>query len=377
MKDTWTHLNSAGASICSDAVIAAQVNYLKQEQELGGYLCAERHQQHWNNLYLSIAKLMGSQTHQVALVESASRAMLNALLSIPWQAGDEVVVTELEYGANYVALLQLAKRFEITIRCVPLRDGNLRTADVLSSITDKTKAVLITWVPSHNGMIAPAAAIGEKLSSFDGYYIVDACQAVGQVPVDFDAMNADFLVATGRKFLRAPRGTGFLLASDKVLERELFPMVTDHFAAEWLDREHFKVRKDARRFETWEANWAARLGMKEAVSQLLQQADEIYRDIQSKAQWLRKMLNEVAHIELCDTGNEQSAIISFRSHKIAAPVLKQYLEQQHIVSSVITLDSGMLDLQRRQIEMLNRVSVHTYNTEDDFNHLISSLEKLS
>ncbi len=376
MTERWTHLNAAGASIQSDAVVAAQVEYLKLEQIFGGYLCAERYQSQWKALYQNIARLTNARVEQVALVESATRAMLNALLSIQWQPGDEVVVSELEYGANYVALLQLAKRFDITIRCVPLRDGELKAEDVLDSITDKTRAVLVTWVPSHNGMIAPAAAIGEQLSSFDGYYLVDACQAVGQIPVDFEALNADFLVATGRKFLRAPRGTGFLLVSDKVLERELFPLITDHFAAEWQDKEHFKIREDARRFETWEANWGARLGMKVAVEELLLDSSEIYRDIQSKARQLRRMLGDISHVELCNTGCEQSAIISFRSQKLHARALKQHLDQQYLVTSLITLDSGLLDLQHRQLGELNRVSVHTYNTTDDFHHLIEVLDKL-
>jgi selenocysteine lyase/cysteine desulfurase len=153
-------------------------------------------------------------------------------------------------------------------------------------------------------------------------------------------------------------------------------MVTDHFAAKWIARDQFQLREDAKRFETWEANWAARSGLLVAINELLNNAETIYQNIQQKAQQLRGLLSAIDHIELCDTGHRQSAIISFRSLKMAAPELHQWLEQQGFLTSLITSDAGMLDLKRRQLQQLNRVSVHIYNHEKEFSRLVTALENL-
>lgn len=382
MTASYIPFNAAGASLCSEQTIDAQVQYLKQEQMLGGYLCAEKHADSWLQLYQSIARLLGCQSRNIALQESATRGLLTALMSLPWQAGDEIVICDFEYGANYVALLQLVKRYQVTIRRVGVKHGSVSADDMANAVNPKTRLVLLTWVPSHNGVVCPAEAIGQALIerkkslNLSFVYAVDACQAVGQMPVDVTTLCCDFLCATGRKFLRAPRGTGFLYVSDALLEQNYCPIITDHFAAPLKSDKQFELRDDAKRFELWEANWSARMGLKIAIEQLLDEESRIYQRLSKLAEQLRSALRSIDPLTLCDTGDKQSAIITFYLSNKSAKAVYQYLLDNQITSSVVTPDAGLLDLTHRQITELNRVSVHTYNTESDINALQSALEKL-
>ena len=370
------YLNAAGAALCSDAVVQAQIDYLRKEQQLGGYICANEHASDWQQLYRLIGRLLNCDAHHIALQESASRGLLNALLAVPWRRGDQVLVTDYEYGANYVALLQLQQRFELEITVVKARSGELTAQDWLEHLTDKTRVILLTWCPSHNGIILPAYELAGVLNSFNGYFIVDACQAVGQMAVDVKRLKCDFLVATGRKFLRGPRGTGFLYASDRVLSEGLFPMVTDHFAAHWQSEQQFQLSSSAKRFELWEANWAARLGLKVAVQLLLESEQETYFQIQQNAVELRQQLAHVANLSLHDSGAFQSAIISFSLNSVAAEQVFQRLLKQGFVTSLITRDTSLIDMNNRDLPELNRASVHVYNHPGEFQQLAESLSQI-
>ncbi|PWK51797.1 aminotransferase class V-fold PLP-dependent enzyme [Pleionea mediterranea] len=382
MTASYIPFNAAGASLCSEQTIDAQIQYLKQEQLLGGYLCAEKHADSWQQLYQSIGRLIGCEPRNIALQESATRGLLSALMSLPWQSGDEIVICDFEYGANYVALLQLAKRYQVSIKRVAVKDGSISAEDMANAVNSKTRLVLLTWVPSHNGVVCPAEAIGQALMErkkslgLSFVYAVDACQAVGQMPVDVAALACDFLCATGRKFLRAPRGTGFLYVSDELLEQNYCPVVTDHFAAPLKSDKQFELRDDAKRFELWEANWSARMGLKVAVEQLLEQQSSIYFQLSERAEQVRSALGSIDQITLCDTGDKQSAIITFYWSDKPAKVVYQHLLDDRISSSVVTPDAGLLDLTRRQISELNRVSVHTYNDESDIEALQKALKKV-
>ncbi len=373
MQDDYTHLNAAGASLCSDKVVQAQINYLKQEQRLGGYWCAAQHQAQWDALYQAVAHLIGAESRNIALQESATRAMVSALSSINWSTGDEIIITEFEYGANYVALKQLAERYLLKLQVVPLCDGNVKPEDVVARLSANTKAVVVTWVPSHIGTISPAAAIGQALADHHCYYLVDACQAVGQLPLDVKQLHCDFLCATGRKFLRAPRGTGFLFVSDRILDNGLCPPLTDHYAVELNSDLQLAARTDAKRFELWEANWSARLGLKVALEQLLDEQAHIYAALKQKSQRLRTMLQDIPGIGLQDSNRDGSAIITFVSDKMSASSLNQRLLEDKIIASVSHFDSGPLQLKQRAIQSVNRVSLHIYNTERDFTHLCERL----
>ncbi|NVJ62030.1 MAG: aminotransferase class V-fold PLP-dependent enzyme [Gammaproteobacteria bacterium] len=372
----FIHLNAAGASICSQEVLQTQIDYLCLEQKMGGYGAADFHQARWELLYQQVGQLINAAPTHIALQESASRAMQNALLSIPWQKGDQVLISSKEYGAHYIALLQLKQQYELEIIFLPEKEGDLDWVAVSSLLTERVKAVIVTWIGSHNGGVLDVIKLGQLVSNSSAYYLIDGCQALGQIAVDVSKLNCDFLSATGRKFLRGPRGTGFLYVAQRVLEEELFPVVTDHAAARLIDDNTWRLDETARRFELWEANWAARAGLQQAISELLANQQVIYDSIQRLSSELRDMLSESGVVEIADTGAQLSGIISFRHKKASVERVKQALDSGNVISSVITQDAGWIDLRHREITQLNRLSVHVYNRVEEFSEVIDCLENL-
>ncbi len=375
MKASMINFNAAGASSVSSQVIKAQIDYIEREQQLGGYYCAQLHQSDWEQVYTLIGALIHSPEHQIALQESASRAMLNSLLSIPWQQGDEVVVSEFEYGANFVALLQLAEKYQLVIKVAACHNGVLDPEEVVGLITDKTRALLMCWVPSQNGVINPVEAIGQKLGNRAIYYLVDACQAVGQLEVDVERLRCDFLVATGRKFLRAPRGTGFLYVSRRVLQQNLKPEVTDHNAAHWVDTHQYQLVSSARRFELFESSLSARMGLKVALESLGENPQQVYQQLASISQQIRDALKAMPQYEVCDTGEQQSAIITLRHRALSAQQLYLRLLELGFVTSVVTESAGLLEIRNRCLPELLRISPHIYNSQQDIRRLLACLNE--
>lgn len=372
-KFSIINLNAAGQATPSNSVVKAQCDYLHQEQMIGGYWFAEQQSEHWQQLYQLIAQLLNCQTSQVSLQDSATRGLQLSLLSIPWQQGDEVVVTQQEYGANWVPLLQLQQRYDLTIHCLGNRDGAPDFSQLKQLVTERTRLVMVTWVGSHNGGVADLGAMTHQLTGFDGYVIIDACQGLGQRALDVSQVRCDFVVATGRKFLRAPRGTGFLYTSDRVLEAGLYPIVTDHVAANLMSCDRWSLRSDARRFECWEANWASRMGLKVALMELLANPEQVYQTLAQISLECRERLSRVPGVELRDTGNDLSAIITFQHQSRSAAQLHQYLRSEGIETSISQSDAGPMDFAQRQLSQLNRVSPHIYTTEQDIDQLISRL----
>ncbi|NVK88612.1 MAG: aminotransferase class V-fold PLP-dependent enzyme [Gammaproteobacteria bacterium] len=372
-----SNFNAAGHATPDDDVVQVQCDYLKREQAIGGYWLAEQHSDDWQTLYQHLADLINAAPVNIALQDSATRAMQMALLAIPWQSGDEVIISDWEYGANLVPLLQLQQRYQLNIKRLPNRHGQPDFSQLPAFVTAQTKAILITLVGSHNGAILNTQSFTHALRSFSGYVVADACQALGQIAVDVKAFPCDFLLATGRKFLRAPRGTGFLYASNRVLQEGLFPMVTDHSASRLVPELDFELRRDAKRFECWEANWSSRLGFKVALDQLLAKPSAIYAQLAEQSARLRAELASIAGLTMHDSGDDLSAIITFNIDSVSAPILHQSLRARGIETAVSYVDAGWFDFHQRQLPPLNRISAHVYNTEHEIAELLATLHALA
>ncbi len=263
------HLNNAGAGLMPRPVVDAMVGHLEREASIGGYEAADEAAPRLDGVYDSVALLLGAARDEIALVENATVGWQMAFYSLAFRPGDRILTARAEYAANYVALLQVAGRTGAVIEVIPSGDdGVLDPAALERMIDDRVRLVAITWVPTNGGLVNPAAEVGRIARAHGIPYLLDACQAVGQMPVDVAALGCDMLSATGRKFLRGPRGTGFLYVRRELLAG-LEPPMIDHFAAPWVAADRYALRPDARRFESWENNYAARLGLGIAVDYAL------------------------------------------------------------------------------------------------------------
>jgi selenocysteine lyase/cysteine desulfurase len=372
------HFNNAGAGLMPTPVLAAQQAHLTREAEIGGYEAVDEAAERLDAVYASVAQLVGARPREIALVESATRAWGAAFHAFHWQDGDRIVTSEAEYASNYIAFLQLQKRTRIDI-AVARSDGAGQTdpADIERLIDGRTKLVSMVHVPTNGGLVNPVAEIGAIARAHGVPYLVDACQSAGQIDLDVGAIGCDLLSVTGRKYLRGPRGTGFLYVGADILDR-LDPPFLDMFGADWVAPGRYEMRDSALRFENFESHVAGRLGLGVAVDYALAIGmPEIEDRVAALGEALRSALSALPQVTVTDIGAIRCGIVTFAHDSLSPGEIKDRLRAQNINTSVTTDTSTLLDMQRRGHSNLVRASVHCYNTEEEIERFCGAVAALS
>ena len=279
------HRNSAGAALMPEPVLSTMVGHLEREAMIGGYEAAAEAHDRVEHTYDAIARLLNCAPDEVAVVENATRAWDMAFYAFRFEPGDRILSSAAEYASNYIAFLQVAARTGARVEVVANDASGQVSVEALEGMIDEwVKLISLTHVPTNGGLVNPAAAVGEVARRHDIPFLLDACQSAGQLPLDVEDIGCDILSATGRKFLRGPRGTGFLYVLRSLIER-LEPPLLDLHAAEWITRDEYRIRGDARRFENWETNYAGKIGLGVAVDYALEGVDgvEVQRRLRSES----------------------------------------------------------------------------------------------
>jgi cysteine desulfurase/selenocysteine lyase len=374
------HFNNAGSSLPPAPVVEAQIAHLRLESEIGGYEAADRAADQIERSYGAVAALLGAQPDEIAVVENATRAFDMAFYAFRFRAGDRILCSEVEYASNYLAFLQVARHTGALVEPVASEsDGRVSVSALRKALArdDRARLVALTHVPTNGGLVNPAAEVGRACREAGVPFLLDACQSVGQMPVDVGALGCDVLSATARKFLRGPRAVGFLYVRRSVLDR-LEPPFVDLHAATWTARDRFEWRPDARRFENWEGNAAAKIGLGVAVDYALALGLPAIRDrVLALAARLRSALRAVPGVTLRDLGSEPCAIVTFEVAGRAPDAIRDALRARGINVSVTTLDSTRLDMEARGLEAMVRASVHYYNTEAEVDRFVAELRTLA
>ncbi|MBR0974715.1 aminotransferase class V-fold PLP-dependent enzyme [Bradyrhizobium japonicum] len=372
------YLHNAGAALMPVPVAEVMKQHIDLESEVGGYAAADLEADRLDAVYGSVARLLKAAPDEIALVENATVAWQMAFYALEFRKGDRILTAEAEYAANYVAFLQVAKRTGAIIDVVPSdSSGELDIQALERMIDERVKLIAITWVPTNGGLVNPAAAIGKIARARGIPYLLDACQAVGQMTVDVEAIGCDMLSATGRKFLRGPRGTGFLYVRRAMLQ-QLEPPMIDHFAAPWVSRDEYRLRDDARRFETWENNYAARLGLGVAVDYALDIGiGPIEQRCRLLADRLRSGLAAIGGIRIRDLGRAPGAIVSFTMEGHQADAVVESALAAGITIGASDPASTRIDAEVRSLPPVVRASPHYYNTEAEIDRLIGHLAALA
>ncbi|KJC37289.1 aminotransferase class V [Bradyrhizobium sp. LTSP849] len=373
-----TYLHNAGAALMPAPVVEAMKQHIDLEGEIGGYAAADRESDRLDAVYGSVARLLNAAPDEIALVENATVAWQMAFYALLFRTGDRILTAEAEYAANYVAFLQVAKRTGAIIEVVPSdASGELDVHALERMIDERVKLIAITWVPTNGGLVNPAAAVGRIARARGIPYLLDACQAIGQMQVDVEAIGCDMLSATGRKFLRGPRGTGFLYVRRALLQ-QLEPPMIDHFAAPWVSRDEYRLRDDARRFETWENNYTARLGLGAAIDYALDIGiGPIEQRCRMLADRLRSGLTSIRGIKIRDLGRTPGAIVSFTMEGYEAEAIVTSAGAAGITIGASDPSSTRIDSEVRSLPVLVRASPHYYNTEAEIDRLIGHLAGLA
>ncbi len=366
-----THLNNAGSALPPAAVVDAVVDYLHREAQIGGYEAADERRESWEHTYDALARLVGGSRDEIAVVENATRAWDMAFYGFHFAPGDRILTGRAEYASNWIALRQVAARTGAVIEVVPDDEhGQFDVAALAALLDARVKLVSLVHAPAHSGLINPVAEVGRLTRAAGIPLLLDACQSVGQLPIDVEALGCDVLSATARKFLRGPRGTGFLWVRRSLIE-ELEPPLLDLHAAEWLPDGGYRIRADARRFENWETYYAGKIGLGVAADYALAVGlHAIAERVQALAAALRHRLGELPGVEVRDRGVVLGATVTFTVADRTAAEVKSALAAKRINVSVSPASYARLQLEDGGVPRLVRASAHYYNTEDDLDRLV-------
>jgi cysteine desulfurase / selenocysteine lyase len=376
--ESVAHLNNAGAALPPTPVLEAVIEHLRREAEIGGYEAAAEREDRAEHTYDAIAALLGARRDEIAIVENATRAWDMAFYSLELREGDRILTANAEYASNYIPMRQVADRTGASVVVVPDDEHGQIDVDRLATMLDeRVKLVSLVHVPSQGGLVNPAAAVGALCRAAGVPLLLDACQSVGQMPVDVGEIGCDMLSATGRKFLRGPRGTGFLYVRRGLVE-QLEPPLLDLHAAEWQRDGSYRIRPDARRFENWETNVATKIGLGVAVDYALAIGLEAIRDrVRALADDLRERLAALPGVTLHDLGEERSAIVTFTVAGHPTAQVVETLRGQGVNVSLSPATYARLDFDRRGLTDLVRASVHYYNDLGDLDRLVDGVDVIS
>jgi len=372
------HLNNAGAALMPRPVLDTLARHVQREGEIGGYEAAEEAAAAVRETYELVARLVGTAARNIAVVENATVAFSQALSAFDFHPGDRIVTTRADYPSNQLMYLSLARRCGVEIvRADDLPVGGVDPESVGQLARDpRTRLVAVSWVPTNSGLVQDAAAVGGVCAELEVPYLVDACQAVGQMAVDVHELRCDYLTGTGRKFLRGPRGIGFLYVSDRMLERGAFPLFVDMRGADWTDPDAFRLADGARRFENWEFAYALVLGLGEATRYALAVGSAGGERAWALAAELRERLAALPSVRVLDRGRERCAIVTIDVGRHDAADLKLRLRAQGVNTSSSDRDDGVLDMEAKGATTVLRLSPHYYNTEDELAAAVQALAEL-
>ena len=378
--DSVAHFNNAGAALMPQPVVDAVRGHLQRETEIGGYEAEAEASERLGSVYDELGALIGAQPSEIAVVENATRAwdMAFYALTADFGPGDRILTAQAEYASNYLAYLQVARRTGAEIAVVPDDEqGQLSVAALRELVDERVRLISVTHVPTNGGLVNPAKAIGRVANEAGVPFLLDACQSVGQLPVDVGDLGCDMLAATGRKFLRGPRGTGFLYVRAALIE-QLEPPLVDLHAATWTARDQYRLQPDARRFETWEGYVAGKLGLGVAAAYAREWGlDAIRERVTGLADDLRVQLDSVDGVAVHDAGAERCAIVSFTVDGVSSAEVRSALAGDAINVSVSPRSQTRLDMEARGLPDLVRASAHYYNTEDEVARLAGAVSRLA
>jgi selenocysteine lyase/cysteine desulfurase len=373
------HLNNAGAGLMPQPVLQAMTSHLELEARMGGYEAADAQTPAIEAAYAAVAQLLACPPANVAFVENATVAFQQALSAMPFERGDVILTTNNDYISNQIMFLSLARRWEVEIvRAPDAPEGGVCLQAMDQLIREKQPLLVsVTQVPTNSGLVQPVEAIGRMCRAAGVWYVVDGCQSVGQLQVDVDALGCDFLSATSRKFLRGPRGCGFLYVSDRALKAGLGPLFPDMRGARWTAANRFELADTARRFENWEFAYSLVLGTGEAAryAQRIGMA-RIEARTAALAARTRELL-DAAGFRVLDKGLRQCGIVTVAIPGRNAEKFHAELEARGINTSISRREYAVIDFAEKGVAWALRISPHYYNTENEIAQAVAAIRQLA
>lgn len=379
------HLNSAGASLMPRVVTSSIIEHIELESRIGGYEAAALRAETIQQFYTQAGKLLNCRGSNIAFTSSATDSFVRALSAIPFQFGDVILTDNDDFISNQIQFLSCQKRFGL--RLIRIRNspqGGVDLNDLEWSLrTLRPRLLAITHIPTNAGLVQPVQCIGEIYADYQkwageaSWYILDACQSIGQMKLDVSALQCDFLSVTNRKFLRGPRGAGFLYISDRALQAGLEPLFIDMRGAEWVDKDRYAARDGGMRFEDWEFAYALVVGTRAAIEYCLAVGEpRIWQRVRSLSAQMREQLAALDNVRVLDKGPELASLVTFTVKGDKPSRLVNELSKRRINVVPSYRAFAVIDFDEKQIEWAIRASPHYFNTSEEIAAFTSTLKEI-
>ncbi|MEU4389952.1 aminotransferase class V-fold PLP-dependent enzyme [Kribbella sp. NPDC023855] len=377
--ETVIHFNNAGCGLLAKPVLHAMLDHLELEARIGGYEASAARDGQVREFYTELAALINCGPDNVAFSGSATHAYATALSAIPFERGDVILTTRNDFISNQIAFLSLRRRFGVEIVHAPdLPTGGVDVAAMAQLMKEhRPRLVAATHIPTNSGLVQPVAEIGRHCRDLDLLYLVDACQSVGQYPIDVEEIGCDLLTGTCRKFLRGPRGSGFLFVSDRFLQAGYEPLFIDMHGAAWTAGDAYKASATATRFEEWEMPYATVLGCAAAVRYARAVGlDAISARTPLLAGRLRDGLDALPGVRALDRGEQLGALVTIAVEGWEAEEFKAAMDARGINSALSFRRFAQFDFGDKDVDWCLRLSPHYYNTEDEVAQVVAAVAEL-
>jgi cysteine desulfurase/selenocysteine lyase len=376
------YLNNAGASLMSRLTMDSVVKHLSLECEVGAYRAATMREAEIDSFYELSAKLIGAPSAScIAFMDSASRAWNMALYAVPLCNGDEIVTLSSEFGTNLVSIFHYASKVGANVTVLECdRSGDFDMSELRAALERGARLVAISHVSAHGSIVNPVQEIGALVAKYRAIYLVDGCQAAGQMNIDVVKIGCDAYTATGRKWLRGPRGTGFLYVK---ADSSMSPLYVDLASADLALGGDGKpsgvtITRGARRFELWERSIASMIGLKVAISQYLAlDRDDAHAKMRSASLALRKCISGNSNLQLLGKETSESSIVGFYP---LAPSREDAITKAFKASDVQVSTMGAWDcplhFPKNGVSSIFRLSPHYYTEHDTLDLAKSVIQSL-
>jgi len=374
------HLNNAGASLMPRPVIDAITDHIRLEGEVGGYEAADAREQAVEATYRGLASLIGAKRQNVAIVSSATAGFVQTLSSFDFAPGDAIVTTRCDYTSYQIQYLSLHRRLGVKVlHADDLPEGGVDPESVRDLVRrNRVRLVAVSWVPTNSGLVQDVEGVGAVCEEAGVPFSIDACQAIGQIEIDVSALRCDYLSVTARKFLRGPRGVGFMFASDRALARGDHPLFVDMHGAKWVAPDAYEIAPTAQRFEDWEFPYALVLGLGAAAGYLIDVGiDVAHERAFGLAAHAREGLARIPGVRVLDRGANPCAIVTADVRGLDASDVVAALQKRGINTTASLGWYGLLDFAEKRVESALRVSPHYFNTLEEVDSLVAAVGEVA
>jgi len=366
----YINFNNAGSSKPLNAVNKEINSFLEIEKNYGGYYAVHKYKKKINYFYNNLSKLINCKHKEISFLTSTTLAWNLFFNSLKIHKNQNILIFENEYGSNLIYYKN--KRHTLNIVNIK-KNGKVCFEDLKKKINKHTKVVSLCHVASQCGNRIEAEKIFNYIKQLfpEVICVLDACQSIGHIEVDVKKINCDVLVGSGRKYLRGPRGTGFIYINDNVREK-INPMILDMKNAEIIE-DKIKISR-SNIFENFEFSPSLQLGFSKAIEKVNNCGiHKIEQNIINKSKYFRKKLENFNQIIFFENIDTLTGINTLKIKGIDSFQIYTYLLSKKILCSVTKSSSSFLYFKKLKIKDLLRISFHQYNSYDDINYLVKCL----